>query len=159
MHAPALLQADHRLERFNSGVPPLDEWLKRRALANTTTGASRCYVVAEEDGTVVAYYALAAGGLALAEAPGRLRRNMPDPIPMAILARLAVDHAYQGRRLGVALLKDAVLRVGQAANILGIRGILVHAISQDAKRFYEHHGFTAGAETPMTLVLSIADRP
>ena len=157
LRAPVLLDGEHRLDQFDSGVASLDDWLKRRARANQVSGASRTYVVANDEGIVVAYYALASGALAVAEAPGKIRRNMPDPIPMAILGRLAVDRSHQGHGLGVALLQDAVLRVRQAANIMGIRGVLVHAISEDAKRFYERHGFTGDDRHPMTLVLSIAE--
>lgn len=156
--APAPLSDAHRLELFDSGTPSLDEWLCRRARGNQVTGASRTYVVTDGPERVVGYYALASGALAVTAAPGRLKRNMPDPIPMAILGRLAVDRTYQGRGLGVALLQDAVLRVQAAAAILGIRGVLVHAISEDAKRFYERHGFVAAPAHPMTLVLSIAER-
>jgi GNAT superfamily N-acetyltransferase len=153
--APALLTADHKLNDFHSGVASLDEWLVRRALANQVSGAARTYVVADEDGRVVGYYALASGALAVADAPGRLRRNMPDPIPMAILGRLAVSQHMQGKGIGVAMLKDAVLRVKQAADVVGIRGVLVHAISEEARRFYEHFGFMGTPTHPMTLVLSI----
>lgn len=151
--APALLADAHQLDSFDSGIASLDDWLKRRARANQLNGASRTYVVADDAGRVVGYYALASGALAPMDAPGR---NMPDPIPMAILGRLAVDRTCQGQGLGVALLQDAVLRIRQAASIMGIRGILVHAISDDAKRFYEHHGFIAGPRQSMTLILSLA---
>lgn len=156
LRPPEPLDASHSLEAFSSGVPSLDDWLKRRARTNHASGASRTYVVADEGNRVVGYYALASGALASSEAPGRLRRNMPDPIPMAVLGRLAIDSDHQGQGVGVALLRDAVLRVRQASSILGIRGLLVHAISEDAKAFYEHHGFTAGVNAPMTLVLSLA---
>ena len=152
---PAPLADAHVVDNFVSGVAPLDDWLKRRARANQVAGASRTYVVAMEAGDIVGYYALASGGLAQTEAPGALRRNMPDPIPMAILGRLAVHRDHQRRGLGVALLQDAVLRVRQAAMILGIRGILVHAISEEAKTFYLHHGFVAGDGSPTTLILSL----
>ncbi len=158
LRAPAPLADAHLLDAFNSGVPLLDDWLKRRARTNQASGASRTYVVADEKSQVFAYYALASGALASIEAPGPLKRNMPDPIPMAIIGRLAVDLSVQGRGLGVAILQDAVLRTHQAAAILGIRGILVHALSDDAKRFYERYGFTAGSANPMTLVMSIAGR-
>lgn len=155
LQAPAPLSEQHILEDFDSGVPSLDDWLRRRAWSNQVSGASRTYVVADDALRVVGYYALASGAMALAEAPSRVKRNMPDPVPMAILGRLAIHHAVQGRGLGVALLQDAVLRVRQAAAIMGIRGILVHAISDDARRFYEHHGFSASPTNPMTLVLSL----
>lgn len=155
LQAPAPLSGQHILGDFDSGVPSLDDWLRRRAMANQVAGASRCYVVADDAWRVVGYYALASGALALAEAPGRVRRNMPDPVPVAVLGRLAIHGAAQGQGLGVALLQDAVLRVRQAAAIMGIRGILVHAISDDARRFYERHGFVASPTNPMTLVLSL----
>jgi GNAT superfamily N-acetyltransferase len=157
LSAPEILTGAHRLDGFDSGVTTLDDWLKRRAIANQSSGASRVYVAADEALAVVGYYALASGALTLADAPGRLRRNMPDPIPMAVLGRLAVDHRHHGQGIGAALLQDAVLRIRQAAFIMGIRGVLVHAISEDAKRFYEYHGFVAGQKAPMTLVLSLAE--
>lgn len=154
LEPPAPLDAEHELGSFACGTPTLDEWLKRRAPANQISGASRTYVVAQA-GTVIAYYSLASGALALNEAPGGLKRNMPDPIPMAILGRLAVDQTWQGRGLGVALLRDAVERTQAASAILGIRGLLVHALSDQAKAFYEYHGFVASPVRPMTLVMSL----
>ncbi|MBZ9814083.1 GNAT family N-acetyltransferase [Mesorhizobium sp. CA7] len=154
LSAPALLADAHELDLFQSGTDSLDQWLRRRARANQVGGASRTYVIAE--GTrVVGYYCLSSGGLDLADAPGSIRRNMPDPVPMAVLGRLAVDANWQGKGLGVALLQDAVLRTGQAAAILGIRGLLVHAISDEAKTFYERYGFQASPKNRMTLVLSL----
>ncbi len=154
---PVLLTGLHDVSRFNCATPSLDDWLRRRALASQVSGAARSYVVcdAADDQRVVAYYALANGALAVADAPGAVRRNMPDPIPMAILGRLAVDVVWQGRGLGLALLQDAVLRAAQAASILGVRGVLVHAISPQAKGFYENYGFQASPTQPMTLVLSL----
>lgn len=153
---PEHLNAGHNLAAFDSGVPALDEWLKKRSLANEQSGASRTYVVCSGS-RVVAFYSLATGAVARQEATGRLRRNMPDPIPVMVLGRLAVDLTWQGKGLGTALLRDAVLRTVQAANIGGIRAILVHAISEDARRFYEHCGFSASPVDPMTLMISIAD--
>jgi GNAT superfamily N-acetyltransferase len=126
-------------------------------MANQASGASRTYVVVDAvDGQrVLGYYCLASGALAVTDAPGSIRRNMPDPIPMAILGRLAVDHTWQGKGLGVALLQDAMRRSTQAAAILGIRGLLAHAISLQAKSFYEYHSFIASPTQPMTLVLSL----
>lgn len=152
--APELLADHHDLNGFDSGTASLDDWLRRRARANHASGASRTYVVAE-GARVAGYYCLASGALDVAAAPGPIRRNMPDPIPMAIIGRLAIDRSWQGRGLGAAMLQDAVLRTAQAASILGIRGVLVHAISDQAKAFYEHHGFQATPAAPMTLVLSI----
>ena len=136
------------------GVDSLDDWLKRRAFPNQVNGASRTYVVTEGK-RVVGYYCLASGALELSDTSTSIRRNMPDPVPVAILGRLAVDKSCQGRGLGVALLQDAVVRTAQAGGILGIRGLLVHALSIEAKAFYEHHGFVASPTQPMTLILSL----
>jgi GNAT superfamily N-acetyltransferase len=154
LSAPVLLSAEHVLDDFSCDVASLDEWLKRRAYPNQVSGASRTYVVTEGR-KVVGYYCLASGALALNDAPGSVRRNMPDPIPMVVLGRLAIEKSWQGRGLGAALLQDAVLRTIQAGGILGVRGILVHAISNKARSFYEHYGFTASPSQPMTLILSL----
>ena len=154
LSAPVLLAADCQLNDFACGVDSLDDWLKRRAHPNQVNGASRTYVVTEGK-RVVGYYCLALGALELNDTPTSIRRNMPDPVPVAILGRLAVDKSCQGRGLGVALLQDAVVRTAQAGGILGIRGLLVHALSIEAKAFYEHHGFVASPTQPMTLILSL----
>jgi len=154
--APEHLNGQHDLSTFQSGVPALDEWLTRRALSNEQSGASRTYVVSAK-GKVVGYYALATGAVAVQAASGRARRNMPDPIPVMILGRLAVDEAYQGKGLGRALLRDAILRTLQAADIVGIRAILMHTISDEAKRFYERYGFAPSPIEPMTLMITVRD--
>lgn len=158
--APEPLSAAHDLTAFASGNAALDEWLKRRALANQDTGASRTYVIADED-RVIGYYALATGSIAAAEAPGRVRRNMPDPVPVMILARLAIESQHQGRGLGSDLLRDAVLRTLRAAEIAGVRAMLVHAIDEKAGRFYERAGFMPSPLRPLTyfLVLDRAGHP
>jgi len=155
--APVLLGPGHRLADFSCGVDSLDTWLKRRALANQESGASRCFVACDDEDRVVAYYALASGAIDAAQAPGRFRRNMPDPIPIVILARLAVDLAQHGRGLGRALFKDAVYRVLNAADAIGIRGIVVHAISEQAKAFYETLGFDPSPADPLTLLITLTD--
>ena len=152
--APELLADHHQLNNFESGVSSLDDWLRRRARSNQENGASRTYVVTCK-ANVIGYYCLAAGALAASDAPGKIRRNMPDPIPMTILGRLAVDQKFQGQGIGAALLQDAVLRAGQAGHIVGSRGILVHAISEEAHAFYTRYGFTGTPNHPMTLVLPI----
>ena len=154
--APEPIRTSHRIGDFTSGVVSLDEWLKRRALANQASGAARTFVVYDAD-KVVGYYALASGAVAVATAPGRFRRNMPDPIPVVLLARLAVDRSYQGRSLGRALVRDAARRVVNAAEAIGIRGILVHAISDDAKAFYLALGFESSPIEPMTLMVTLTD--
>jgi len=103
------------------------------------------------------YYALAVGAVAHVDAPGRVRRNMPDPVPVMVIGRLAVDQTVQGQALGPALLRDAVWRTVQAAEIAGIRAILVHAISERAKRFYEKWGFISSPVEPMTLMITVAE--
>lgn len=154
--APEHLDPSHDLPTFDSGAAALDDWLKRRALANEGTGASRTYVVSSER-KVVGYYALATGAVALRTATGRARRNMPEPIPVMVLARLAVDLGHQGSGLGRALLGDAILRTLQAAAIGGIRAIVVHAISEEARRFYERCGFAPSPLEPLTLMITVAD--
>lgn len=154
--APEHLRPDHELAAFDSGVPVLDDWLKRRALVNEELGGSRTYVVTA-GGRVVDYYALATGGVAQAAVTGRVRRNMPDPVPVMVSGRPAVDRAYQGRGLGEGLLRDAVLRTLQAAQLGGIRAILVRAMSEEAKRFYERHGFVTSPIDPMALMITVAD--
>jgi GNAT superfamily N-acetyltransferase len=110
-----------------------------------------------EASRVIAYYALASGAVKQPEAPGRFRRNMPDPIPVAVLGRLAIDQFYQGRGIGRALVRDAGLRLLNAAEILGIRGVLVHAISDDARTFYEAVGFLSSPSDPMMLMVGLHD--
>ena len=154
--APEHLTPQHDLAEFDSGVAALDDWLKRHALANERAGGSRTYVVVAGR-RVVGYYALATGAVAPATATGRVRRNMPDPVPVMVLGRLAVDHDFQRRGLGEGLLRDAILRTLQAAELGGIGAILVHAISEDAKRFYESCGFTVSPIDPMMLMITVAD--
>ncbi len=153
---PERLTPDHDVGAFDSGVAPLDDWLKRRALPSEEAGGSRTFVIGAA-GRVVGYYALAAGAVEQISAPGRVRRNMPDPVPVMVLGRLAVDREYQGRGIGEGLLRDAILRTLQAAEFGGIRAILVHAISDDAKRFDERHGFSASPIDPMTLMITLAE--
>lgn len=154
--APEPLSDQHDLSAFTSGVDALDDWLRRRARGNQVTGASRTFVVCV-DQRVVAFYALASGGVSARAAPGRFRRNMPDPIPVVILGRLAIDTAWQRRGLGRALVRDAGLRVVQAAAVIGVRGLLVHALSNDARQFYLALGFEPAPLDPMTLMVTLAD--
>jgi GNAT superfamily N-acetyltransferase len=154
--APEPLAEHHRLGDFDSGVASLDDWLKRRALMNQVSGASRTYLTCQEN-AVIGYYALASSAIAVATAPGRFRRNMPDPIPVVVLARLAVHRAYQGRGLGRALFQDAARRVVFAADTIGIRGLIVHALSDDVKAFYVRLGLDPSPLEPMTLMVTVAD--
>jgi GNAT superfamily N-acetyltransferase len=153
---PEKLSPDHDLSQFQCGEPALDDWLRKRALQNEESGASRTYVVCVGR-RVVAYYALAAGAVAHVDAPGRVRRNMPDPVPVVVIGRLAIDQSIQGQGIGPALLRDAILRTLQAAEIAGIRAILVHAISERAKHFYEKWGFISSPVEPLTLMITVAE--
>ncbi len=134
----------------------LDEWLKRRALANQSSGASRTFVVADQDGRVCGYYALAAGAVAHQLATSSVRRNMPDPVPLMVLARLAVDRRTQGQHLGASLLQDAVNRAVAVSQHAGVRALLVHALHERAKQFYEHYGFQPSPTHAMTLMLRLS---
>lgn len=153
--APRLLGPDDLLDQFDCGEPALNDWLRRRAKANQAGGASRTYVVMDGEGRVAGYYALAAGAIAARDAPGAVRRNMPDPIPMVVLGRLAVDRSWQGTGLGAALLRDAVERAVAASRAIGVRGLLVHAISEAAAAFYRRYGFIPLPDAPLILVLSL----
>ena len=154
--APEKLTSAHDLRDFDSGKPVLDDWLRKRAAQNEAAGASRTYVVSAGK-KVAGYYSLAVGAVAHAESPGRIKRNMPDPIPVMILGRLAVDKSFQGQGVGAGLLRDAVLRTVQAADIAGIRAVLVHAISERAKRFYEGRGFISSPVDPLTVMIALSD--
>ncbi len=152
---PQPLAAEHRVDDFSCAEPSLDEWLRRRALVNQMTGASRTFVVTNELGQVLAYYALAAGAVSHQESPGNIRRNMPDPVPVMVLARLAVDQRLQGRQIGGAMLKDALQRAVSVAQNIGVRALLVHAINEPARLFYSHYGFVPSPANPMTLMLPL----
>jgi GNAT superfamily N-acetyltransferase len=153
--APLPLSADHITAGFACGEAALDDWLKRRALANQASGASRTFVVADTTRQVVGYYALAAGAVAHQLATSGVRRNIPDPIPVMVLARLAVDHRAQGAQLGAALLQDAVRRAWVVAQNAGVRALLVHALNERAKQFYLHHGFQVSPQNPMKLMMRL----
>ena len=133
----------------------MSAWLSKRALANAATGASRTYVVCDEQRRVIGYYALAAGSIAGAAAPGRLRRNMPDPLPVIVLGRLAVHSGWSGRGIGSGLLKDAGLRSIQAAELIGVRALLCHAIDEEARAFYLKHGFAESPLDPLTVLVGL----
>jgi len=154
--APEPLADRHDLSSFDCGTASLDDWLRRRARANQAGGATRTFILCD-DGRVVGYYALASGSIATSDATGRLRRTMPEPIPVAVLARLAIDRSHQGRGLGRALVRDPAKRVIAAGDSIGIRGLIVHAISEAAKAFYLALGFLPSPMHEMTLMIPLGD--
>lgn len=153
---PERLSPEHDLSSFDSGEPFLDEWLRRRSLQNELNGASRTYVACAGK-RVVGFYCLAAGAVAHSQVSAKVKRNMPDPVPVMVIGRLAVDKAYQGRGLGVGLLRDAILRTIQVSEIAGIRAILIHAKTEAAKRFYERSGFRISPTEPLTVMITIEE--
>lgn len=155
LSAPQPLAATHILDEFSCGEASLDAWLKRRALANQLSGASRAFVVTDQGERAYGYYAIAAGAVSHPMATSAVRRNMPNPVPVIVLARLAIDHRAQGIKLGGALLQDAVHRAVAISQNAGVRALLVHALHERAKAFYEHYGFQASPPHPMTLMLRL----
>lgn len=154
--APRPISESNEVADFDSGEPTLDAYLRGRALANHVEGASRCFVTCR-DGRVVGFYALASASLEHAGAPGRVRRNMPDPVPAILLSRLAIDRNEQGKGLGAHLLRDAIIRTVGAAEIIGVRVLLVHALHERARAFYAHFGFESSPTDPLHLLLLIKD--
>lgn len=155
---PVPITANHDTSGFVCRHDTLGQWLRRRALANASSGATRTYVVCAENHRVIGYYALAAGSIAIESAPVRMRRNMPDPLPVIVLGRLAVHEDWSGRGIGSGLLKDAVLRALQAAELIGACALLCHAIDGEAKAFYLKHGFVESPLQPLTMMLGLARR-
>ena len=145
----------HRLDSFRCSKPELEFWLKQRARKNQLEGASRTFVVCAGK-QVVGYYALSAGAVLHEAVPGNVRRNMPEPIPVAVLGRLAVHSDWNGQGVGAGLLKDAVLRTARLGEEIGIRALLCHAIDENAKKFYLHHGFIESPIESLTVMLNIA---
>ena len=155
--AVAALSAALDTGDFDSGKPELDLWLRRHALASHQAGGARVYA-AHRDGRVVGYYAVAAASVERVTAPGRVSKGMPrHPIPVILLARLAVDRREQGKGLGAALLKDALLRAASAADAIGARAVLVHAKDEDAARFYAHFDFEPSPSDPLHMFLLMKD--
>ncbi len=153
--APVAITSAHDLENFCSGEPSLDIWLRSKALKNEGK-ASRTYAVCQGN-RVVGFYSLAVGSVAHEFSPGNIKRNMPDPVPVMILGRLAVDQSAQGKGIGKALVRDAILRTIQAASIAGIRAILVHALHDRAATFYQECGFRASPVSPLTFMLRLEE--
>ena len=157
--APALLSESHDCEGFDCGHAPLNDWLRRYAFQNQRANAARTFVVCrEEEQWVIGYYSLAVGAVDHAAAPDRVRKGLArHPIPVMVLARLAVDIRHQGKKIGRSLLKDAVMRTLQASDIAGIRAIFVSAKDDRARSFYERFGFEPSPIHPLQLMLLLKD--
>jgi len=156
---PEPLGPDHSLGDFDCGVGSLSTWLREHARTAAAAGSARTYVLDDsEQGLVVGYHALCAGSVSRRDASARARRGMPrHPIPAILLARLAVDKSVQGHGLGAFLLRDSMARSLAAAEQLGIRVMLVHALDEGARSFYLHHGFEPSPTDPMNLQLLVKD--
>lgn len=154
--APRPISEGDVVAAFDSGEPTLDKYLRERALANHVEGASRCFVTCR-DGRIVGFYALTAAAVERAGTPGRVRRNIPDPVPVILMSRLAIDRKEQGKGLGAHLLRDAVTRAVAAAEIIGVRALLVHALHEQARAFYAHFDFEPPPTDPLHLLLLIKD--
>jgi GNAT superfamily N-acetyltransferase len=154
LSSPALISTDFELDNFDSGESSLDDWLKKRSLKNQISGASRCFVLCEGK-RVIGYYSLSAGAISHESAPKSMRRNMPNPLPILLLGRLAIDKNYHNKGLGSALLRDAMLRVVNIAHDAGVFAILGHCLSDEAKKFYLSRGFVESPLKPMTLMMTL----
>jgi GNAT superfamily N-acetyltransferase len=158
LRGPELLGPDHVLEGFDCGTAALNEWLARRALANQRSGASRTWVVTDDEmGRVIGYYASATASMMRSAATKRAARDQPEDEPAVLLARLAVDRDFTGRGLGSALLKHFVVKALEVAAVVGARLLLVHAQDGEARRFYLHHDFEPSPIDDVTLTRVIAD--
>ena len=152
------ISESHDVNRFDCGAhESLNVWLKRFALTNQKSESARTYVV-HRNASVVGYYSISAGSVAFAETPARIAKGLArHPIPVILLARLAVDKDEKGTGLGKALLKDALARIAQAADIVGARAVLVHAIDEQARKFYEHFDFEPSPIHELQLMLLMKD--
>jgi GNAT superfamily N-acetyltransferase len=151
------LGRDHLIDAFDCGVEALNNWLRKHALQNQGAGATQSYV-GLVDGVVIGYYSLAVGQIEYIDAPERLRKGLAQhPVPIMLLARMAVDKNWQKKGVGRALLRDAVLRTLQAAEIAGIRALAVHAKDDAARRYYEQFDFVASPADPLHLLVLLKD--
>ncbi len=158
LNRPEPLGAHHQVAAFDCGAPSLNEFLSRHALGNHQAGTAKTYVATTDSHIVVGNYSLAASQVLYADAPSRLQKGAPrHPVPVVLLARLAVDRVWQGKGLGAGLLKDAIFRVLTAAEGVGVRALLVHAKDEAAKAFYERYDFAPLPSYPMHLVLLLKD--
>jgi predicted GNAT family N-acyltransferase len=143
---------------FDCGEAALDDWVRSRALKNEKAGASRTFVSVDTESALVAgYYCLSASSLTHDEATSNLRRNMPEPIPVILIGRLAVDTRYKGMGLGVSLLQEAIRKGVEASRIVGARALVVHAISESAEQFYLKFGFTLVPDSARVMYIKMDD--
>jgi predicted N-acetyltransferase YhbS len=154
---PEELNRDHDVSGFDCERESLDDWLKNRALKSNAVGDSRVFVICDDAMEVVGYYAISAGSVGRDDAVGKIKRNSPDPIPMALIGRLAVRNDLQGHGIGPALLRDAILRISQASQHIGVKGVLVHALDEEAAKFYAHMGFRPSPASDFHLMISLKD--
>jgi GNAT superfamily N-acetyltransferase len=156
LEKPAKLHPSDNIDNFDCGREPLNRWLKERALRNAERGISQTFVVRDR-AAVTGYYSLAGGSVYHADAIRKVKGDAPDPVPVVILGRLAVDRHWQGQGIGPALLKDAVLRSASAADTIGLRAILVHAKDEQAANFYKRFGFRPSPTNQLTLMVTMRE--
>ena len=156
---PAILSPGHDLSGFDCGVAGMNDWLRRRALKWQKSGGTRVIVLTGDSGAVRAFYALATGQVRRAEAPSRMARNTPDPLPVIVLGRLAVDRRWQGRGVARSLLLDAFDRVLAISRSVGVVALMVHALNPDLVPFYRKFGFAPapGDDSGLTLFKRVRD--
>lgn len=154
---PRPLASGDRLSTFDCGEESLDRWIRARARSNEKSGASRTMVTVTEDGRVAGYYCLSSSALVRDEAPEALGGGQPNPVPIVLLGRLAVDREFAGVGLGRSLLQHAAVQAVHAAETIGIRAILVHALTDEVIPFYERFGFTRFPGASKALYLLVAD--
>lgn len=158
MRAPTPLAAPHRLEDFDCGRPALNDWLVRHARQAQSSGSARTFAVVDDDHRVTGYFSLTVGQVDTLEAPERIRKGMGQyPLPVVILARLAVATHAQGQGIGYGLLQDAIRRTLLMAEQVGIRAMLTHPIDDEAARFYARFGFIASPLREQQLLLLLKD--
>ena len=158
LRAPEALAPPHQLDGFDCGKPALNDWLLRHARQAQTSGSARTFVVAEDDQRVAGYFSLTVGQVDTLEAPERMRQGMGQyPLPVVILARMAVSARDQGRGIGLGMLQDAITRTLLIAEQAGIRAMLTHPIDEEAARFYTRFGFLASPLREKQLLLLLKD--
>jgi GNAT superfamily N-acetyltransferase len=151
------LRREHDLSQFDCGNTTLNTWLQKYAWTNQQADSAKTYVALAEN-RVAGYYALTTGSVHRHESPERIAKGLANhPIGIVLLARLAVDNAHQGKGLGKALLFDALTRIEEAADIVAVRAVMVHAIDEAARRFYEHFEFEPSPLDPFQLLLLLKD--